>query len=93
MYNLGITPVSVIWAWRPGIVGAAAAPIQTWSAAFCFLKHAVHAWLPFYGGPCGDTREGVPVPTTGPPTLHGPPPLFGGSGDGLTTCFVGACHG
>lgn len=27
---------------------------------------------PLYGGPCGDTREGVPVPTAGPPTLHGP---------------------
>lgn len=28
---------------------------------------------PVMGGPCGDTREGMPVPTTGSPTPHGLP--------------------
>ena len=37
---------------------------------------------PLYGGPCGDTREGVPVPVAGLPTLHGPPPSLGRGGDG-----------
>lgn len=39
------------------------------------LRMAHMAYL--FGGPCGDTREGVPVPTAGSPTPHGLPPSFG----------------
>lgn len=76
-YSLCITPSSVTWAWQPGIVSAVAAPIQTWLRLFCFLEHVCARMATVYGGPCGDTRKGVPVPTAGLPTLHGPPPLLG----------------
>ncbi len=29
------------------------------------------------GGPCGETRKSLPVPTAGSPTLHGSAHLFG----------------
>ncbi len=76
-YSSPITPSSVTWAWQPGIVGAVAAPYKHGCGFFAFLSMSAHAWLPVYGGPCGDTRKGVPVPTAGLPTLHGPPPLLG----------------
>lgn len=73
--------------------GAAAAPSLHGLRLFCFYEHACARMAPFYGGLCGDTRKGVPVPLSGPPTLHGPSPLLGGLGDGLKPRHKGACHG
>lgn len=51
------------------------------------LRMAHMAYL--FGGPCGDTREGVPVPTAGSPTPHGLPPSFGDGCGRFPTCSVG----
>ena len=52
--------------------GAAAAPSIYGLRLFAFLSMPARAWLPFYGGPCGDTRKGVPVlcPVRQPCTVH-----------------------
>ena len=55
------------------------------------LRMAHMAYL--FGGPCGDTREGVPVPTAGSPTPHGLPPSFGDEGGRFQTCSEGAING
>ena len=52
------------------------------------LRMARTAFL--FGGPCGDTRKGVPVPTAGSPTPHGLPPPFGDGEGRFQTCSVGA---
>src|SRR5574344_2183313 len=52
------------------------------------LRMAHMAYL--FGGPCGDIREGVPVPTAGSPTPHGLPPSFGDGCGRFPTCSVGA---
>jgi hypothetical protein len=41
-------------------------------------------WL-IYDEPCGDTREGVPAPLPGRPTLHGLSPLLGREGGSSET--------
>ena len=48
------------------------------------LRMARTAFL--FGGPCGDTRKGVPVPLPGSPTRHGLPPPFGDGGGRFSTC-------
>ena len=48
------------------------------------LRMAHMAYL--FGGPCGDTRKGVPVPTAGSPTPHGLPPPFGDGEGRFQTC-------
>ena len=55
------------------------------------LRMARMAFL--FGGPCGGTREGAPVPYPGLPTPHGLPPSFGSGGGRFSTCCKGAIHG
>lgn len=73
----------------PVSVGAAAAPIL--DSGFFFVRVLRTARIAFlFGGPCGDTRKRVPVPTAGSPTSHGLPPLFGDGEGRFQTCSVGA---
>ena len=57
-----------------------------------FYAHALRmAHMAFlFGGPCGDTRKGVPVPSAGSPTPHGLPSSFGDGGGRFSTCSEGA---
>ena len=72
----------------PITVGAAAAPILDSGFFYAHVLRVAHGFL--YGGPCWDTRKGVPVPTAGSPTRHGLPPSFGDEGGRFQTCSVGA---
>lgn len=72
----------------PITVGAAAAPFLDSGFFHVHMLRVAHGFL--YGGPCWDTREGVPVPTAGSPTRHGLPPSFGDEGGRFQTCSVGA---
>ena len=70
--------------------GAAAAP-NNLERGFSFsILAADGARFPIFGGPCGDTRKGVPVPSAGRPTLHGLPPAFGRVGGRFKPCPEGA---
>ena len=71
--------------------GAAAAPILDSGFFHVHMLRVAHGFL--YGGPCWDTREGVPVPYPGSPTRHGLPPAFGDVGGRFPTCCKGAIHG
>ena len=72
----------------PITVGAAAAPFLVSGFFHVHMLRVAHGYL--YGGPCWDTRKGVPVPTAGRPTQHGLPPLLGRWGGRFQTCSVGA---
>jgi hypothetical protein len=72
----------------PITVGAAAAPFLVSGFFHVHMLRVAHGFL--YGGPCWDTRKGVPVPTAGSPTRHGLPPSFGDEGGRFQTCSVGA---
>ena len=76
---------------RPITVGAAAAPFLDSGFFHVHMLRVAHGYL--YGGPCWDTRKGVPVPTAGRPTQHGLPPLLGRWGGRFQTCSEGAIHG
>ena len=69
--------------------GAAAAPnyLDSGSSFAPWLRGAYG--FPF-GGPCGDTRKCVPVPSAGSPTPYGLPPSFGDEVGGFKTCSEGA---
>ena len=71
--------------------GAAAAPILDSGFFHAHMLRVAHGFL--YGGPCWDTRKGVPVPSAGSPTRHGLPPSFGDEGGRFQTCCKGAIHG
>ena len=75
----------------PITVGAAAAPVSDSGFFHAHRLRVAHGFL--YGGPCWDTREGVPVPLPGSPTRHGLPPSFGDEGGRFSTCCKGAIHG
>ena len=75
----------------PITVGAAAAPFLVSGFFHVHMLRVAHGFL--YGGPCWDTRKGVPVPTAGSPTRHGLPPSFGDEGGRFQTCSEGAIHG
>lgn len=72
----------------PITVGAAAAPFLVSGFFHVHMLRVAHGFL--CGGPCWDTRKGVPVPTAGSPTRHGLPPSFGDEGGRFQTCSVGA---
>ena len=72
-------------------VGAAAAPLLERGFFYAHVLRVAHGFL--YGGPCWDTRKGVPVPTAGSSTRHGLPPLFDDGGGRFKTCCKGANHG
>jgi len=59
------------------------------TAAFLFAQHGAHR----FGGPCWDTRKGVPVPSAGRPTQHGLPPLLGRMGGRFQNLFRRSPHG
>ena len=50
----------------PITVGAAAAPVLVSGFFHVHMLRVAHGFL--YGGPCWDTRKGVPVPSAGSPT-------------------------
>lgn len=73
---------------RPITEGAAAAPILDSGFFHVHMLRVAHGFL--FGGPCWDTRKGVPVPSAGRPTQHGLPPLLGRKGGRFQTCSEGA---
>lgn len=68
--------------------GAAAAPTLERGFFYVHMLRVAHG--SFFGGPCWDTRKGVPVPSAGSPTRHGLPPSFGDEGGRFQTCSEGA---